>query len=295
MKDLTSIISVDLLLQFEAISRLKSLKLAALELGLSPSAVTQALKQLESRLGTTLCIRGKDKFSLTETGEIVFESAKRIRGEVSNLSTTLRADPESYTGLFSIGILDNFSNETYKNVISEIVKTFPNIQLAIQAIDPDEMLEWLKSGDLDLGFGIFYEKDSSLSYVEIGKQRLYYYASKKHPLFKKKKVDVADLYNQNLMWFGSNLRRRSELKNDIFSRNSRYKMELKAYSNCDSGALDILDSGFAITPFAEGHSSKTRKNLDIKVRTPDLTSYMIYNPALSNNQVLKCILTFSGQ
>ena len=148
--------------------------------------MTQSLKQLESRLDTTLCIRGKDKFSLTETGQTVFESASKIRREISNLSTALSADPESYTGLFSIGILDNFSNKIYKDIISKIVTTFPNIQLAVQAIDPDEMLEWLKSGDLDLGFGIFYEKDSSLSYVEIGKQKLYYYASKKHSLLRKK-------------------------------------------------------------------------------------------------------------
>ena len=61
--------SFDGLSEFLAIARRGSFRAAALELGVTPSAVSQALQGLERRLGLPLFHRTTRKVALTEAGE----------------------------------------------------------------------------------------------------------------------------------------------------------------------------------------------------------------------------------
>ncbi len=60
---------------FEAVARHSHLTLAAHELGVSPSAVSQQIRLLEERLGVCLFRRLKRKLILTEEGELFYLSA----------------------------------------------------------------------------------------------------------------------------------------------------------------------------------------------------------------------------
>lgn len=59
----------DGLSEFVAIARRQSVRKAALDLGLTPGAVSQALQKLERRLGAPLFHRTTRRISLPEAGE----------------------------------------------------------------------------------------------------------------------------------------------------------------------------------------------------------------------------------
>lgn len=290
MIQLSKQISTDLLLHFECIARNGSLKLAADELNITASAISQSLKSLEDNLDATLCVRSRGGFSLTETGLRVFESTKRIKREVDKLSIDIFETSEDFSGLFSIGAIDHFSHPKYKIILSKLTKEFPNTHLAVQSIDPNEMLQWLKTGDLDIGFGIFHEKDPELTYIELGSEKMSYFAAKSHKLAKKKKLTRKDLHGERLTWFDSELRNRSDLKNQIFAYKKKFKMDLRAYTNNESSAIDILESGFAIVPMTTTNHSAKIKNLNVEVKVPLLTSYLVYNSNISPTPILTKIL-----
>lgn len=60
---------------FLNVSRRRSFKVAAIELGLTPSAVSHAMRRLEERLGAKLLNRSSRAVSLTDTG---LELAKHL-------------------------------------------------------------------------------------------------------------------------------------------------------------------------------------------------------------------------
>lgn len=60
---------------FEAVARLESYSRAQQELGISVSAISNAMSQLEGQLGFTLCQRGRGGFSLTEKGQQFLQQA----------------------------------------------------------------------------------------------------------------------------------------------------------------------------------------------------------------------------
>ena len=66
---------------FSALARGGSLSAAARELGITTSAVSKRLAQMESRLGIALVNRTTRRMSLTPEGEIYLEHARHTRGE----------------------------------------------------------------------------------------------------------------------------------------------------------------------------------------------------------------------
>lgn len=89
---------------FHAVARSSSLSKAAIELNVTPSAVSQQIQALEVHLGTTLLTKAGRGIVLTEAGERYFEmigdqvdtiseATQRIRGFRSRSILTVRATP----------------------------------------------------------------------------------------------------------------------------------------------------------------------------------------------------------
>ena len=73
---------VDALQVFVSVAETRSFTAAARQLGLTPSAVSKQISQLEARLGTRLLIRTTRSVSVTEAGEMFHERAHRILEEL---------------------------------------------------------------------------------------------------------------------------------------------------------------------------------------------------------------------
>ncbi|MGH9806549.1 MAG: LysR family transcriptional regulator, partial [Terriglobia bacterium] len=61
---------------FLSVARHRSFRRAAAELGITPSAMSQAIRTLEARVGAALFIRTTRSVGLTEAGERVLARAK---------------------------------------------------------------------------------------------------------------------------------------------------------------------------------------------------------------------------
>lgn len=102
---------IRLLRVFKAVVECGGFTAAETVLGISRSAISMHMGDLEKRLGLRLCQRGRGGFSLTEEGREVFEagltllaSLETFRTEVNGLHRTLR-------GELNIGITDNLINK----------------------------------------------------------------------------------------------------------------------------------------------------------------------------------------
>lgn len=84
---------IPLLQTFLVVARLRSFSAAARELGLSVSAVSQAMRQLEEQLNVVLLTRTTRSVSLTEAGRRLVETAGPAVGQTLAALTEISARP----------------------------------------------------------------------------------------------------------------------------------------------------------------------------------------------------------
>ena len=259
-------IGVDPIIHFEATARLKGLKLAAGELGLSQPAITHSLNRLEESLGVILCIRTRSQFALTEPGRRLFRVAETLKKNLRDFQGFL-AEKEAFDGVFSVGILGNTHNEKLEATLAKAVRKFPDMKLNIQAFTASEIQSQVSVGELDLGVGIFNRKEDGLSYAKIGTERICHFISDLHPLWGKGRILKRDLVGEKLAWSDIVSRNRAALERDIFSGREHRTMKVAAYANNLQAALLILQSGFAVVPLPEEFLQT--KSLNFKCRRLD--------------------------
>jgi LysR family transcriptional regulator, glycine cleavage system transcriptional activator len=94
---LARLVSIDLLRFFVAAGRRMSITEAADDLCLTPSAVSRQIRQLETRLGTKLFIRGHRSIAFTQDGERLFRSAdaavQQLQDVLGELSPSMSLRP----------------------------------------------------------------------------------------------------------------------------------------------------------------------------------------------------------
>lgn len=117
---------------FEAAARTGSVSLAAAELSVSASAVSQQIKGLEQWLGIKLLDRGPNSFALTEKGEEYLKQLTVILDNLDDLTASL-------TGLakkkLRISTLQSFAAEWLFPRIKKFRDAYPDIQLELLTSD----------------------------------------------------------------------------------------------------------------------------------------------------------------
>lgn len=133
---------------FLAVARRRSFRRAANDLGVSPSAVSQAVRGLEARLGAALFVRTTRSVGLTEAGQRFYERAGPAFDELLAAAEAARDIGARPTGLLRLSVPRGVVSLILEPVIASFCETYPDIELEIAA--SDEMAD-LAAGGFDAG------------------------------------------------------------------------------------------------------------------------------------------------
>jgi len=131
-----------------AVARHKSFRKAATELGVSPSAVSQAVRTLEERVGAALFLRTTRSVGLTEAGERFLARAKPAFEELVAASQAARDLGQKPAGLLRITAPRAAVPILLEPLIASFCRTYPQVELEIAA---SEQLVDLAAAGFDAG------------------------------------------------------------------------------------------------------------------------------------------------
>ena len=127
---------------FVSLANCGSLSGAARELGISTAAVSQRLSQMEARLGIPLINRTTRRMSLTPDGETLFEHARRILGEISDLDQLLSASKGQPKGQLRVNATLGFGRLHVAPAISQYVLRYPEVDVQLQlSVNPPPLTD----------------------------------------------------------------------------------------------------------------------------------------------------------
>jgi DNA-binding transcriptional LysR family regulator len=127
---------------FVSLGSCGSLSGAARELGISTAAVSKRLSQMEARLGVPLVNRTTRRMSLTPDGEVLFEHARRILGEIADLDQRLGSAKGKPKGLLRVNATLGFGRLHIAPAISQYVLKYPEVDVQLQlSVNPPPLTE----------------------------------------------------------------------------------------------------------------------------------------------------------
>jgi DNA-binding transcriptional LysR family regulator len=123
--------ALDGLEAFLGVARHRSFRRAAAELGVTPSAVSQAVRALERRIGAALFIRTTRSVGLTEAGERFLARAKPAFEELVAASEAARDLGRRPTGLLRLTVPRAVVPVLLEPLIASFCRAYPEIELEI--------------------------------------------------------------------------------------------------------------------------------------------------------------------
>ena len=136
---------------FIFLSKVKNFTLAAEQLYIAQSTVTNRISELEKEVGKKLFTRGSKTVKLTEAGEIFLRYAERIL-ELQNTSIEEMNALSSHSRKFSIGAI-NASYEVYvKPLVDECLKNNSVTSIKVMLGHSLDLIQQLQDNMLDMVF-----------------------------------------------------------------------------------------------------------------------------------------------
>ncbi|WP_436873420.1 LysR family transcriptional regulator [Kosakonia sacchari] len=121
------------LIYFLAIARHRSFTRAAVEIGVSASALSHALKGLESRLGVRLLNRTTKSVTLTTAGETLAESIVHPFGAIDSALEALNRFRDTPSGRIRINAAVEAANLLLAPIIPAFMDRYPDVEIDIVA------------------------------------------------------------------------------------------------------------------------------------------------------------------
>ncbi len=155
-------------------------------LGITQSAISIRIRDLEAALGYRVCERGRGGFWLTERGEIAYKKAKDILRSARDFDAELLGLRNTIAGDLRIGVVDAVNSLAELN-LAEALKRFldrPNeVQLEVVVASPTELTQRLLTGELHVAIAPFRNQVAELTYNELCQEEHRLYCGRDHPLF----------------------------------------------------------------------------------------------------------------
>ncbi|MCY1268054.1 pca operon transcription factor PcaQ [compost metagenome] len=177
---------IRLLRIFKTIVECGSFSAAESTLGISRSAISLHMGDLEKRLGMRLCQRGRAGFALTDEGREVYRATQSLlaalegfRAEVNDLHRHLR-------GELNIGIINNLvtlPQMRITNALRALKESGPGVRINIGMTTPSEIELGVLDGHLHVGVVPLISPLSGLEYSPLYDERSLLFCSREHPLF----------------------------------------------------------------------------------------------------------------
>src|SRR5256885_15650812 len=133
---------------FLSVALHRSFRKAAAELGVTPSAISQAVRTREARVGAVLFIRTTRSVGLTEAGERFLSRAKPAFEELVAASEVARGLGQRPTGLLRLTVPRAVVPILLEPLIASFCQAFPEVEVEIAA---SEELVDIAAGGFDAG------------------------------------------------------------------------------------------------------------------------------------------------
>ena len=261
-------------MQFESLKifcdvvRWASFSRGAAENGISQSSASQAVRQLERRLGVTLIDRSKRPLVLTMHGKVYYEGSKELVGRYIELENRVKALVDEHKVVGTVGVASIYSVGMHH--MSQFKQTFeeryPEASVRLEYLHPTRVVERVIEGDVDLGLISYPRKWPELTVIPWKDEEMVLAVHPGHRFADRETVDIHELDGEPFVAFDNELSIRRAIDRSLRHHDVSLAIVLE---------FDNIENIKRAVEIAEGVSILPEPSLSREVRAGSLVAVRI--------------------
>ena len=205
---------------------------------LSQSAISQQIKLLEEELGTMLFERTSHRVQLTESGAMLLPLARNVLQGVSTCHERLADLKGMLCGELNVGMTYSF-DAMARPALATFLKLYPKVRLNLCYKNISELMQMLRSGQLDMAFSVWHNSDDDQVVSEqVASYKLCAIMRNTHPLANHSSLSFQDLQNQGFVLPEPGIRDRNAVERYLSS--AAGNLSVRAVINDPNTIMSIL-------------------------------------------------------
>lgn len=245
---MASDLDVGALRLLQAVRDAGSLTGAAGVLGVSQPAVSQHVRRLEERLGTTLVTRAGRTVQLTEAGLALARHGEQVTAALEAAEAEIASLTGLEAGRVRLAAFPSASAFLVPGAIAMLRSRFPGVRVTLEEAEPPESIAMVRSGRADVALAFLYEGEQGeddldgLEVTELLTDRLLLAMPADHPLARRPELTLADASRDH--WIAGCPRCRSHLLTS--AREARFIPDIAFTTEDHSAVLGLVGAGLGV-------------------------------------------------
>lgn len=177
---------IRLLRVFKSVAECGGMAAAELELNIGISTVSRHIKDLETRLGLSLCRRGRGGFALTLEGTQIYTETLRLLAGVDAFRSRVDEIHQRMGGELHIAVFDKTASNPQSHIgaaISLFSDLAPDVSLHLHVAPLNTIERGVLDGQFQVGVIPGHRSADPLAYDELFTETMFLYCGAHHVLF----------------------------------------------------------------------------------------------------------------
>lgn len=225
---------------------MQSISAASARLHLTQSAVSQALRRLETQLDRKLIERSGGHFYLTSSGQHVYAIAEAVNGDVARLQLLLSSVENDVVGEIKVLAASRILSDVYDSFWTHFRSRFPAINVHLDVMRSDDIIDTVKTANATIGIGLAPRPVKGLERHFFLRQRYSIFCGVNHHLFDNDSVNLEALVNEEFVSFSSDIIGGSLSPLTIFRDQHGFTGKIVATSPNYDEVVRLLVAGYGI-------------------------------------------------
>lgn len=160
--------------------------------------LSMMVKKLEEELEVKIFDKSSQPLKPTPTGEMVITKARQILQEIKNLKQFIREEKESLEGEFRLGVIPTLAPYLLPRFLNDFLEENPGIAFTVMEMQTHDIVDYLKTGRLDLAILVTPLDDKEIREVPIFYEPILLYTAENMKYYNQETVTLKSLSMENL-------------------------------------------------------------------------------------------------
>jgi len=175
------------------VGRCGSIRQAAQQLHISPSAISRMISKAEHHFQTELFERRANGMILTATGRALVDELSGTIAHLKDARTRIDELKGLRRGEVSLHCIEGFANEIIPRFLTEFHHDYPDVAFTVNTAGSDQIIEALMSDRADLGMTYNMRRRSDIEVLLSVQQPLCALVSPSHPLARRRRLSLHEI------------------------------------------------------------------------------------------------------